>query len=69
MNAPLPRHIPNIGAVGARRRRAGGYVWIAVATVAAVALFATHAPRSWRLLLVLPLTLSAVGFLQAREKT
>jgi len=37
--------------------------------VAAVALVATHAPRPYRLALVVPFTLAAMGWLQAREKT
>lgn len=62
-------HIANIGERGARRRALGGIVWLAAGAVAAVALVATHAPRPYRLALVVPFTLAAMGWLQAREKT
>lgn len=62
-------HIANIGERGARRRARGGIVWLVVGLVATVALVATHAPRLYRLAVVVPFTLAALGWLQAREKT
>ena len=61
--------IENIRDSGAQRRRLGGYVWLVVSIVAAVALLVFHAPHAWRLLVVLPVSMSAIGLLQAREKT
>jgi hypothetical protein len=63
------RHVDNIGELGARRRRRGGLVWVAVAGIGVVLLIVTNAPRPMRLLLAIPIGLAAVGFLQAREKT
>ena len=61
--------IANIGAVGVRRRRVGGYVWLVVGVAASVALVLTGAPRLTRLSLAIPFGLAALGLLQAREKT
>ena len=59
----------NIGPRGVRRRRR----MAAIPFAAAVALFAVllqmDAPRSFRLVLVAPLWMAALGVLQAREKT
>jgi hypothetical protein len=65
----MTEHIPNIGAAGARRRWIGGYVWGLIAAGAFIVLLAEHSPRWPRLFLVLPIALSALGFLQAHEKT
>jgi hypothetical protein len=62
-------HVENIVDRGARRRRAGGVVWLAIAVAAEVILVWLDAPRLWRLALVLPFGLAAVGFLQAHERT
>ncbi|HEX4681605.1 MAG TPA: hypothetical protein VH277_02785 [Gemmatimonadaceae bacterium] len=62
-------HVANIGPRGARRRLIGGYVWAAIAAAAFVVLVVQHAPRWFRILLAIPIALSAIGFLQAREKT
>jgi hypothetical protein len=64
----LPR-VENIGQRVADHRRRGGWIMAVVALGAAIALFATDAPRSARLLLAVPVGLAAAGFLQAREKT
>lgn len=64
-----PTHIANIGDRGARRRRASGVVWLVVAIGVVIALFVGGAPRWMRLLVAIPAGLSAVGFLQARERT
>ena len=61
--------VANIGVSGATRRRRNGYVWLVAAIVASVALIASNAERSWRVLLVIPFGLAAIGLLQAREKT
>ena len=65
----MAEHIANIGDAGARRRWIGGYVWGIVAAVALIVLLAEHAPRWPRVFLLLPIAFSALGFLQAREKT
>jgi hypothetical protein len=65
----MPQHVDNIGERGARRRRRGGWIWAAVAVLVAIVLMTTHAPRSSRLVLAVPVALAALGFLQAREKT
>jgi hypothetical protein len=65
----MPEGISNISANGIRRRRNMGIAWGVVAIVGAVAAIATDAPRSWRLVLALPIAMAAVGFLQAYERT
>ena len=65
----MASRVANIGERGARRRRTIGMVWAVIAVVATIALATSDAPRSWRLLLVVPFGLAANGFLQAREKT
>lgn len=62
-------HVANIGPRGADRRRRNGYVWAGIAAVAIAMLLAGGAPRSWRLLVGIPVGLAALGLLQAREKT
>lgn len=47
----------------------GGWIWAGVSAIAFVALLAAYAPRWCRLLLVIPIALAALGFLQARAKT
>lgn len=63
------RRIENIGERGAQWRRRGGIVWLAIGVVALAALYLTGAPRWYRVTLAIPAGLSAIGFLQAREKT
>ena len=65
----MASRIANITQRGADRRRLGGYVWLAIGIVAAVALVLMHAPRPTRAALVIPFGLAAMGLLQAREKT
>ena len=62
-------HIANITDEGARRRRLGGIVWLAVACGALAAMIVMRSPHAWRAWLLLPFGLAASGFLQAREKT
>jgi hypothetical protein len=47
----------------------GGVVWLAAGVVAWIVMLVKHAPASWSFVLVVPFTLAAVGWLQAREKT
>ena len=59
----------NIGPKAVRLRRRAGYAGAAIAAIALAALLVTDAPRLWRLALLAPLWMAALGFLQAREKT
>jgi hypothetical protein len=59
----------NISAAGRRRRVRVGFVSLGISVALLVALVALRAPWYWRLLLFLPASLSAVGFLQARRHT
>ena len=63
------QHIANIGDRGARRRLISGVVWIVIGAGVLIALLVTGAPRVARLILAIPVGLSAIGFLQARERT
>ncbi|HEU0257748.1 MAG TPA: hypothetical protein VFQ96_07905 [Microbacteriaceae bacterium] len=55
----------NIGPAEIRKRRASGYVGLAVTVVFLVVAFALRWPAPWRLFAVLPAFLAAQGFLQA----
>ena len=61
--------VENIVDRGARRRRAGGVVWLLIAIAGAALLVWLREPRWWRLALALPFGLAALGFIQARERT
>ncbi len=61
--------VANIDARGRQRRLIGGVVWLVVATAAAAALVALRARDGWYALLVMPFTLAALGWFQARERT
>jgi hypothetical protein len=65
----MAQHIDNIGEPGARRRRRGGLVWVAITGIVAILIITTNAPKPMRLLLAIPVGMAALGFLQAREKT
>ena len=65
----MAERVANIGATGARRRRASGIVWLVISAAAAIVLFALHEPRAMRAILVIPIALSAIGFFQSRDKT
>jgi hypothetical protein len=65
----MTQHVDNIGEPGARRRRQGALVSLALAGAVAIVLIITNAPRPARLLIAVPIGLAAAGFLQAREKT
>ena len=64
-----PARIANIDARGRRRRLVGGVVWLVVAAAATAALVALRAREGWYALLVVPFTLAALGWFQARERT
>lgn len=66
---PLLDESRNIGARGARRRARGGVVWLGLGVVVSAALIMLGAPRVARWSVAVPFTLSAIGFLQARERT
>ena len=55
----------NIGPAEIRRRRQSGYLGLAVAVVFLVVAFAFQWPAPWRLLVAVPVAVSAGGFLQA----
>jgi hypothetical protein len=64
-----PARVANIDARGRRRRLVGGVVWLVVAAAATAALVALRAREAWYALLVVPFTLAALGWFQARERT
>lgn len=55
----------NIGPAEIRRRRASGWLGLALAVVYLALAFALGWPAPWRLLVAVPVFLSAQGFLQA----
>ena len=61
--------VGNIDDGGRRRRLTGGVVWLGVAVVATAAIALLHARDGWYALLVVPFTLAALGYFQARERT
>lgn len=68
MSATTSEYIPgvcNIGPAEIRRRRASGWIGVAIAVVFLVAAFALQLPAPWRLLVAAPVGLAAGGFLQA----
>lgn len=64
-----PGRVANIDARGRRRRLIGGAVWLVVAAAATATLVALRAADAWYALLVVPFTLAALGWFQARERT
>jgi hypothetical protein len=61
--------VANIDERGRRRRLIGGVVWLGIATVATAVLSSLRARDGWYALLVVPFTLAALGYFQARERT
>ena len=68
-NEPHHRRVANIDARGCKRRIVGGVVWLGIATVATSILTAMRVRDQWYALLVVPFTLAALGYFQARERT
>ena len=64
-----PGRVANIDARGRRRRLLGGVVWLVVATAATATLVALRARDGWYPLLLVPFTLAALGWFQARART
>lgn len=65
----MAERVTNLADRGVRQRRTLGIVWLVISLVATGSLLVFHAPRVWRLALVVPFALAAVGFLQAHERT
>lgn len=61
--------IANIGPRGVRRRRVSGVAGFAIAVTVAALFIVADVPRWWRLLVVAPLWIGALGEFQARAKT
>jgi hypothetical protein len=61
--------IPNIGARGQAQRRRLGYIALALSAALAVVLVASGLPAIGRLVVFVPLWISALGFFQAKDKT
>jgi hypothetical protein len=64
-----PERVPNIGPGERRRRLFVGLAFFAVSAAIAVALVASHVHPAWRLALVFPLFVAALGLFQALGKT
>lgn len=63
------RRLENITAAGRRRRLIGGAVWLVAASGATAVLTSRHARDGWFAVLVVPFTLAALGYFQAKERT
>jgi len=63
------QHVSNIDDRGRRRRLTGGVIWLAVAALATVAMVALRARDGGFALLVVPFTLAALGYFQAKQRT
>ena len=61
--------IPNIGPRERHRRLIVGVAMFAVAAVVAAMLLAFGAPRAWRLFILFPAWMGAIGVFQVKEKT
>lgn len=61
--------VANIDDRGRRRRLTGGVVWLVIAAAATLTLAALRVPNGWCALLVVPFTLAALGYFQAKERT
>ena len=56
----------NIGLAERRRRRLGGILGLVVTVVVFIGLIVTNAHWAWRLILIVPASSAAIGFLQDR---
>jgi hypothetical protein len=61
--------VANIGARGRRRRVTGGLFWLILGGIAAAIIALAHVGSAWYALLVLPFSLAALGYFQARAHT
>ena len=61
--------IPNIGPRERRRRLIIGIAMFAIAAAVATMLIVTAAPKAWRLFVLLPCWVGALGVIQVKEKT
>lgn len=61
--------VANIGARGGRRRLIGGVFWLVLGAATTVLMASARATPGWYALLVVPFTLAALGFFQARAHT
>lgn len=61
--------IPNIGQDERHKRRLWGTAALGMSVLLTVALAMSGTDRRWRLVILLPLWIAALGVLQAREKT
>lgn len=64
-----PIIVENIGPKQARRRLLLGVLMLAVTLVLLGIMIIMDMGRLWRIFLVVPFTMSTLGFLQAKEKT
>ena len=62
-------HVPNIGTRGRRRRLLGGAVWLVLGVIVSALMASAHVGSAWYALLVVPFTLAALGYFQARDRT
>ena len=69
MSTVAPECKDNISSAGRRIRMRFGTLWLGISGVLLLGLVALKAPWYWRLLLFVPTTLSAVGFLQVARNT
>lgn len=68
MNDAHSPGVCNIGPAEIARRRQAGHVGVAATIAVLVLLLAIDAPPAWRLVLTLPASLGAVGYLQAARR-
>lgn len=61
--------IPNIGPRERRRRLIIGIAMFVIAAAVAATLIVADAPKAWRLFVLLPLWVGALGVIQVKEKT
>lgn len=67
--SPTPARFANIGAAGRRRRFLLGAAALGLGVVAVAVLLVAGVDRGWRLALLAPFWVGALGVLQARGQT
>jgi len=65
----MTEQVTNLADRGVRQRRTMGMIWLVISFIATGALIVFGAPRVWRLVLIVPFALAAVGLIQAQERT